>query len=347
MLKLRMRGDVWYCGGTVKRGKSSIKIKEHSTGRRNKPDAELYAAEEERRALEELTFGPGVKSRHRTIDEALKLYLARPGGLGRGEIRYVQELARLTANFPIADAKAAWRIFKEQRCGGLAPATVNRHGDVLRAALNYAADEWEIPVPKIPRERKRPPRQCYLSRPDADRLEASYAPHVQPIIRMLRYQGCRTQEALQLRFEAVDFRHNRITFDRTKNGEPRRVAMHEIVRRDLEAIAAACETIDSGHVFLNSRGDPYADTRDYRYPGGNPLSGPHRTALRRAKVCPVGNVEGFRIHDWRHHWASWCVMSGVDLITLKELGGWKSLDMVQRYSSLSGDHMDEAMAKIR
>jgi integrase len=81
--------------------------------------------------------------------------------------------------------------------------------------------------------------------------------------------------------------------------------------------------------FLNRLGKPCADTRDRLWPGGNPLAKAHATAIarmakRRTPLRPNGG-EDFRIHDWRHHWASHCVMSGMDLLTLKRLGGWTPL----------------------
>jgi integrase len=48
-------------------------------------------------------------------------------------------------------------------------------------------------------------------------------------------------------------------------------------------------------------------------------------------------------HILRHTLASWLVMKGVDLRTLQELGGWKSLNMVQWYAHLSQDHKRRAV----
>ncbi|UXC89700.1 MULTISPECIES: hypothetical protein [Sphingobium] len=39
-------------------------------------------------------------------------------------------------------------------------------------------------------------------------------------------------------------------------------------------------------------------------------------------------------------------MAGIDLITIMNMGGWKSLGMVQRYSSVSVDHMRESINKL-
>ena len=39
-------------------------------------------------------------------------------------------------------------------------------------------------------------------------------------------------------------------------------------------------------------------------------------------------------------------MAGIDLITIMNMRGWKSLRMVQRYSSVSIDHMRAAINKL-
>ena len=130
-------------------------------------------------------------------------------------------------------------------------------------------------------------------------------------------------------------------FARTKNGEPRTVAMHSRVKAAVEALWVSRDKPLDGHVFLNRLGQPYSDTRNYRFPGGNPLRKAHQTACGRA------GISDFRIHDWRHHWASWCVMSEIDLETIKRMGGWKSLRMVERYTAVSTEHMEEAIAKIK
>ena len=51
-------------------------------------------------------------------------------------------------------------------------------------------------------------------------------------------------------------------------------------------------------------------------------------------------------HVLRHTFASRLVMAGVDLRTVQELGGWSSLDLVQRYAHLSPAHKVEAVERI-
>lgn len=192
-------------------------------------------------------------------------------------------------------------------------------------------------------------RVRWLGVPHADRLLAEYPAHARPIFTLLRFQGCRTQEALQLQLANVDLDRRTIYFERTKNGAPRTVKMHDRVVVAVTALLALRGNPQIGHLFLNSRGRPYADTRDYKWPGGNPLRSVHDTAFAKAVkagVRPNGG-DDFTIHDWRHNWASWMVMEGADIETVKRLGGWKDLRSLARYMAVSTDHMDAAIARLR
>lgn len=71
---------------------------------------------------------------------------------------------------------------------------------------------------------------------------------------------------------------------------------------------------------------------------GKPFASP-KTAWRKA-VKRAG-MEGFRWHDLRHTWASWHTQAGTPPIILKELGGWSSVAMVEKYSHLKPDHLAE------
>lgn len=68
------------------------------------------------------------------------------------------------------------------------------------------------------------------------------------------------------------------------------------------------------------------------------------------KIVPAAlrdaEIEDFRFHDLRHTFASRLAMEGVDLLPIKELGGWKSLTMVQRYAHLSPGHRRTAIERL-
>ncbi|MBL4710919.1 MAG: tyrosine-type recombinase/integrase [Gammaproteobacteria bacterium] len=55
------------------------------------------------------------------------------------------------------------------------------------------------------------------------------------------------------------------------------------------------------------------------------------------KALKKTGLEGFRLHDLRHTWASWHVQAGTPLNALQELGGRSCAEMVRRYAHLGGE----------
>jgi len=248
--------------------------------------------------------------------------------------------------YTLDDIQAGWSEFMKVRCKGLKPSTVDRFRAILTAALNHGAQPLDYDPPKIKPIKFQNKRVRYLTEEHADKLIVAYPAHVQPIGLTLRFTGCRTQEALQLQIININWNRSTIYFERTKNTQPRTVKMHDRVAEAIDRMLHGRNYPDLGHVFLNRTGAPYGDTRDYKMPGGNPLRASHNTAFRRANIRPNGGPD-FTPHDWRHHFACVAVMSGVDLDTIKKMGGWKSLVSLERYTAISDEHMAAAVAKMR
>ena len=57
-------------------------------------------------------------------------------------------------------------------------------------------------------------------------------------------------------------------------------------------------------------------------------------------------LEDFRFHDLRHTWASWHRQAGTSCDELKELGGWKTRSMVDRYAKFATEHLATAAKRI-
>jgi len=118
-----------------------------------------------------------------------------------------------------------------------------------------------------------------------------------------------------------------LTVPRSKNGEMRHVPIN---------CAALCALLE-----LRKRGD--GTGRVIRNANGLPLSDPRHwfeTAVRMAKI------RDFSWHCLRHTFASRLVMAGVDLRTIQDLLGHKSIAMTVRYSHLSPAHTLAAVERL-
>ncbi|WKZ17507.1 MAG: tyrosine-type recombinase/integrase [Candidatus Jettenia sp. CY-1] len=62
-----------------------------------------------------------------------------------------------------------------------------------------------------------------------------------------------------------------------------------------------------------------------------------KTALKRAEI------RDFKFHDLRYTFASYLVMAGIDLTTVKELMGYKDFKVTLRYVYLAPNHKVKAV----
>jgi integrase len=136
----------------------------------------------------------------------------------------------------------------------------------------------------------------------------------------------RQGEIFKLRWVDVDSVNKLITVRDSKNKEPRRIPMNPTLTKLLQEIKIDAH---GPYVFSHQVGKEHKPYKTIRKPW--------LKALEKAKITD------FRFHDLRHTFASRLVMAGVDLVTVKELLGHKSIDMTMRYSHLSQDHKRKAV----
>jgi integrase len=344
MLTMRKRGkaQTYYIRGSVSLGDRTIEVAEYSSGTSNEDAAAHLLAQKEIELREQLMFGPRAVASKACMADAFDAYLNKAPKPHSTDVVRVEVMRTRIGKLNLADGKAAWNTFRDEYLLGHAPAGQDRYRSLLQACVNVYHEKHDLPPFKIKAIPFDNQRIRFLSHADRDTLIRSYVKHVQPIATVFAYQGPRTQEALQLIWGAggADMDRGTLFFPRTKTGNPRTVEIHPKVMNALRPMWLARGRPQSGHVFLNRFGQPYTDTRDLPVQGGNPLTSAHETACKRAKV------EDFTVHDWRHHWASHCVMAGIDLPTIMRLGGWKSLRMVQRYAAVDTTHMKAAVLKL-
>jgi integrase len=342
MLTIRKRGAVFHIRGTVRVGNETRVVKEHSTGCNRRDEAEAYKARLETQIRGEILYGAGGRASRLTIADAGLRWIGRPGGVATYDVWRLKEINDVVGDYTIARAGDAWKEFRRSRCEGLQPATVERFRSVFQSALNFYAKEEGFDAPKVPRLDKiktKPPR--FLPESQETALLSAYVEHVRPIAVTLAYQGLRSGEAMRLDWMYVNWQGDSLYIHETKTGVARTVTLHHKVRAALHRLWVEAGSPQQGIVFRNRLGEPYSDPRQYELPGGSPIRKAHATACHRA------GVKNFTVHDWRHHWACQCVMSGIDLETLRQEGGWKDLRMVQRYATVSSEHRQAQMKKLK
>ena len=224
--------------------------------------------------------------------------------------------------------------YKVKRLNDGAKVSVNRELSCLKNIFNRCI-EWKKfegtnPVKGIQMVKETRGRTRFLDYDEEDRLLAAASEPLRTVIVVGIYAGLRVQsEALTLRKEDIDLRGRRLTVQaaHAKNGETKTVPISSELLGPLEAQMARSE---GEHVFVKR--DLVTPLRSIRTA--------FETACRNAKLTDVTP------HVLRHTFASRLVMNGADLRTVQELGGWKSMGMVERYSHLSDRHKAEAVELI-
>ncbi len=217
--------------------------------------------------------------------------------------------------------------YKSARRKMVGPATVNKELACFKTMFSKAVI-WGMtsdnPVKKVSMFREPPGRVRFLSREEIRRLLSEAAEHIRPIIIVALFTGMRKSEILKLTWKDIDFNHRLIYVRNSKNGSSREIPMAREVIAALQAIP-----VSQGRVFTSSEDRPVSSIRTG-----------FDNAVRRAQISD------FSFHDIRHTFASYLVMNGVELITVKELLGHKTISMTARYSHLSPAHKGRAVETL-
>jgi integrase len=201
-----------------------------------------------------------------------------------------------------------------------------------------------------------PARERFLAGDEAERLlgavadlqlKGTISELFADAIRLLLLTGARKTEILGLRWSEVDTVRMMLILppERTKAGGrtgERRIALSQPAfqlidkrreaggRTEHEAGANRQRASQHEFVFPASRGDG------------------HAKGLRRAfmKAAIAAKLEGLRIHDLRHSFASFAVANGASLILVGKLLGHASARTTERYAHLSSDPLHSAVSQI-
>jgi integrase len=227
-----------------------------------------------------------------------------------------------------------WGVLQEHPFGALKPLKTDRTG---RVRYLHAPEEIALREALSRREVTLRDARLHFSewraargKPPLPPRRAPYADHLQPIVLIAMNTGLRRSELFHLRWEDIDFEAKWLTVQgvSAKNGQTRRIPLN-----------AEALSIFEAWRKLAKEGEPHV----FPGVGGGRLKRVDRAWRRLRKGAELQN---FRFHDLRHHFASRLVQSGVPLNTVRELLGHADTTMVLRYAHLSPDHLADAVERV-
>jgi integrase len=229
----------------------------------------------------------------------------------------------------------------------LTAAAVNRPLAILRHLLQLATEEWEVleRVPRIKLEKEPEGRVVWLEPDEEHRLldacRASRTKHLADLVTVALESGLRRGELFGLTWDRIDLSRGLLRLEKTKSGKRRDVHMRQAVYNVLAARRA--------HVVASLK--PDAEGRIPEPSGRVWPVGDVRTAFENAvtaaKMDAMDRFEGerFTMHGCRHHFASWFMMRGGNLLALSKILGHAKVGMTEKYAHLAPDHLRSEMSK--
>ena len=220
-------------------------------------------------------------------------------------------------------------------------ATSANHYLILLKRMFNLAIKWDLleknPTDNLEKFRLPPQRERYLSKEELPRflnaLEEMDDRLSMAAIKLLLFTGCRKTEILSLQWQQVKLEESRLHLPMTKNGQSRSVVLNTKAKEAL-------------HRLREDRQGKRTST--YLFPSREGTRKGHLNDLRKPfmKVCAAAKIDGLRIHDLRHSFASFAVMSGASLYDVSKLLGHSDTKMTQRYAHLSDDCLQKASDQV-
>lgn len=215
-------------------------------------------------------------------------------------------------------------------------ATINRYRAAISKVYKVAMADGKAtrnPARLVPQRPEANSRLRFLTDHEEKRLRVAihhdcYIPQLDIALNT----GMRKSEQFSVTLDQVDFQQKYIHLNKTKNGSDRYVSLNSKalkVFRSLKTEHKRRNLQEGSRLFLSRRGVPMSDPREW-----------FNAACEEAKIV------GVTWHTLRHTFASRLVMAGVDLKTVQELMGHKTIQMAARYSHLAPAHKLSALERL-
>ena len=214
------------------------------------------------------------------------------------------------------------------------PVRANRVIEVLRKAFNLAI-RWEwidrnptVGVRRNPEEK----RHRYLSREEIGRLVTALNAHPEKVsadaIKLLMLTGARRGEVLNASWDQFDLK-NGIWVKPSSHTKQRRLHRVPLNGPALRLLLELKTRSIGPFVFSGADGRPLTDVK-----------------RSWSSICKTARIEGCRLHDLRHSFASILVSSGASLPLIGQLLGHTQVTTTQRYAHLFDETLRQATEKV-
>jgi integrase len=214
------------------------------------------------------------------------------------------------------------------------PATFNRYKALFSLVYRLGIESGRVkvnPARSVKTRTENNARIRYLSEEQEARLRQQIAdqyPERLPEFEIALHTGMRRSEQYGLTWDCVDFERRILTIPRSKHGGTRYVFVNDTAFAALQVLWKFSSGV--GRVF--SKG--YTSESSY---GAREWF---------EKCVKDAKVENFTWHCLRHTFASNLVMRGVDIRTVQELMGHKTIQMTLRYAHLAPQHQLAAVQRL-
>jgi integrase len=233
--------------------------------------------------------------------------------------------------------------YRDARIKKVSPSTIQKEFALLSHLFNIARREWGLPVGNPVKDVTRPKiannRTRFLTNKEAQKLletaKGSRNRKLHPYLVLMMHTGMRPSEAAGLKWGYVDLEARLAKLHITKT-EMRYVPLTEKASEVLNSIKPDEEDKEA-YIFLTPK-----SMKSKRIQNIPSLHFKSSFETVRAKA----GMKDVHLHDLRHTAASHLLMAGVDIRTLAEILGHKTMQMVQRYTHLLNDHKLKAVDRI-
>lgn len=227
---------------------------------------------------------------------------------------------------------------KKRKEEGATPATINREMSTLSHFLYRARDwKWTKERLKVPKSSETRKKIVTLTPADQQGLMQAAIGDQDPLtwlfVTIAMGTGMRHSEILRIRWEDIDPDSRRIYIGKAKAGQREQPISQTLATKLMQEREQRGDKV--GWLFPTK-------TANAKHPHRQSMAEQFARAVTRAKLDPAKVTP----HVLRHTAITGLVHAGVDLPTIQKISGHKTLAMVLRYTHLSDDHVDQAVAKL-